>query len=50
MQKFYSISDMSTPTQVRVEFLRAMFAKVVAIVELCADVADGVWLAVVCSP
>lgn len=32
------------------ELLRAMFAKVVAIVELCADVADGVWLAVVCSP
>lgn len=45
MQKFYSISDMSTPTQVRVELLRAMFAKVVAIVELCADVADGVWCA-----
>jgi len=47
-----------TPTQVRVELLRAMFAKVVAIVAIvavaavavvaavCADVADGVWLAV----
>jgi len=60
MQKFSKHRHVYTPTQVRVELLRAMFAKVVAIVAIvavaavavvavtavCADVADGVWLAV----